>query len=297
MMSIVRAPDFIYELANPALQALAPGKRLLGRRFADVWAEVADPLVEILQNVIKTGRTFRREDAPYSIQRGPGTGMVRVYVTYSCIPIPGPDGSPDRVLTLASETTGAVRFREDQSLLSTIMTGTSDAVYAKDAQGRYLVFNPAAERFTGKAAAEVLGHDDTVLFPPATAAAVMERDRRILEAGKATTVEEVLTTSDGRRITFLSTKGPLLDAAGRTNGMFGIARDITARRDSEKALRDSEEKHRRLFKNMAQGVIYHKPDGRDQLRQSRSGTHSRACLLYTSPSPRDRQKYRMPSSA
>ena len=27
------------------------------------------------------------------------------------------------------------------------------------------------------------------------------------------------------------------------------------------------------------------------------GTHSYACLLYTSPSPRDRQKSRMPSSA
>ena len=28
-----------------------------------------------------------------------------------------------------------------------------------------------------------------------------------------------------------------------------------------------------------------------------SGIHARSCLLYTSPSPRDRQKSRMPSSA
>ncbi len=58
MISIVRAPDFVYEVVNPAFQSLAPGKQFLGRRFADVWAEVPDPLVEILQNVIKTGRTL-----------------------------------------------------------------------------------------------------------------------------------------------------------------------------------------------------------------------------------------------
>ena len=34
-------------------------------------------------------------------------------------------------------------------------------------------------------------------------------------------------------------------------------------------------------------------DTREEARQ----VHARACLLYTSPSPRDRQKSRMPSSA
>jgi hypothetical protein len=58
MISIVRAPDFIYELVNPAFQALAPGKESLGRRFAEVWAEVSEPLVGILQNVINEGETF-----------------------------------------------------------------------------------------------------------------------------------------------------------------------------------------------------------------------------------------------
>ena len=29
-ISVMRAPDFIYELVNPAFQALAPGKQILG---------------------------------------------------------------------------------------------------------------------------------------------------------------------------------------------------------------------------------------------------------------------------
>ena len=32
-------------------------------------------------------------------------------------------------------------------------------------------------------------------------------------------------------------------------------------------------------------------------KQEKATAHSRSCLLYTSPSPRDRQKSRMPSSA
>jgi len=109
MISIVRAPDFIYELVNPAFRALAPGKEFLGRRFADVWAELPGTLVETLKNVIDTGRTFQLEDAPYTIQRGPGLPPELVYVSYSWIPLPGPDGKPDRVLTLAHATTASVR--------------------------------------------------------------------------------------------------------------------------------------------------------------------------------------------
>src|ERR1035441_8675206 len=78
MISIVRAPDFIYELVNPAFQALAPGKEFLGRRFADVWAEISEPLVGVLQNVIDTGRTFQLEDAPYTIERQPRSEERRV---------------------------------------------------------------------------------------------------------------------------------------------------------------------------------------------------------------------------
>ena len=42
-ISVLRAPDFIYELVNPAFQALAPGKQILGRRFSDIWGEAVRP--------------------------------------------------------------------------------------------------------------------------------------------------------------------------------------------------------------------------------------------------------------
>jgi len=124
-----------------------------------------------------------------------------------------------------------------QALLTAIQDATSDCIYAKDMQGRYLLFNRAAERFTGKTAASVLGHDDFFLFPPAEAAAIMEGDRRTIDRGCSATYEEVMTSADGIITTFLSTKGPMVDAKGTPCGLYGVSRDITARKRAEEALR------------------------------------------------------------
>lgn len=51
-------------------------------------------------------------------------------------------------------------------MLLAITEGTSDAVFVKDLQGRYVMFNRAASRIVGKPATEVLGKDDAALFPP-----------------------------------------------------------------------------------------------------------------------------------
>lgn len=42
-----------------------------------------------------------------------------------------------------------------------------------------------------------------------------------------------MTNAAGKKLTYLSTKGPLRDAKGDTIGLFGVARDITARKQHE----------------------------------------------------------------
>ena len=123
-------------------------------------------------------------------------------------------------------------------LLAMIADNSTDAIFAKDLEGRYLVFNRECARVVGKAAEQVLGSDDTVLFPPAQAALIRDNDRRVLADDRINTYEEVLDTVDGRR-NLLATKGPLRDGDGSVVGIFGIARDITERQRAEMALRET----------------------------------------------------------
>ena len=145
-------------------------------------------------------------------------------------------------------------LRRSRALLRSIVDSTPDAVYVKDPQGRYLLFNSAAEAFVGKPAAEVLGKDDTFLFPAEEARLIMAADRGALESALPSTLEESVTTADGGTSTFLTTKGAIVEDDGTVAGLFGIARDITERRRIQDALELSEAKYSTAFRTSPDSV-------------------------------------------
>ena len=124
---------------------------------------------------------------------------------------------------------------EQNAILQAVLDGTTDAIYVKDLQGRYLLINAAGARFLDRPVEEILGQDDRVLFSPETAAAIMAQDRLVLASGQTQTVEDV-GTAGGQTRTYLSTKGPYRDAEGQLIGIFGISHDISDRKRAEKRL-------------------------------------------------------------
>jgi PAS domain S-box-containing protein len=129
--------------------------------------------------------------------------------------------------------TRALKQRQDEalrnaSLLRNIVDSSTDAVFAKDADGRYVLLNAAAERTLGRERGAALGRRDEDLFPAAAASQIRASDLRIMEHGEVVTIDEPLATHGGR-LALLTTKGPLRDADGRVSGVFGIARDVTER--------------------------------------------------------------------
>jgi PAS domain S-box-containing protein len=108
-----------------------------------------------------------------------------------------------------------------------LLDGTTDAVFIKDIDGRYLLANAAVTNFAGKDSSAVLGHDDLTVFPEAVGRAIMQSDRDVIATGGTQTIQEQIRNCDGRVLDFLSTKGPLRDDSGRVVGLFGISRDVT----------------------------------------------------------------------
>ncbi|MBI5900913.1 MAG: PAS domain S-box protein [Rhodocyclales bacterium] len=169
----------------------------------------------------------------------------------------------------------SVRVREIQAerlhtleLFDNLARSSDDVIYVKDAEGRYILFNPAGCRFFGRQESEVLGKDARALLPPAEAEAIMALDRRLRSGNETLTMEERLSAADGPRF-LLSTKGPLHDAEGNVVGTFCVARDITERKQMElelkataTSLRQSLSTAQLLIESSLDAVIGMDQDGR-----------------------------------
>ena len=86
------------------------------------------------------------------------------------------------------------------ALLDSFVNSSSDPMFAKDMQGRYLLFNPEASRLLGVAAGDALGQDDHAIHPPSAAAQLMVNDRKVIEGGRVVRFEERLQTANGTRV-------------------------------------------------------------------------------------------------
>ncbi len=158
------------------------------------------------------------------------------------------------LLEIKRRKTSEETLRQSQSLLYAVSEGTSDAVYVKDSEGRYLLANSATARFFGKPVKDVLGRNDSTWFPAVEAGKIMTGDRRIMESGVTQTHEEVVTIGGGRH-TFLTTKGPVHDIEGKVVGVFGVSHDITKRKQAEEAQKNAERLYRDLFEQANEGLL------------------------------------------
>jgi diguanylate cyclase (GGDEF)-like protein/PAS domain S-box-containing protein len=145
------------------------------------------------------------------------------------------------------------RAEEQRSLLDGVVSGTSDAVFVKDREGRYLLCNQAGARFIGKAVPEILGKSDTDLFDRTSGEQLMAVDKQIMDAGVTQTHEETVTTLDGQQMVFLVTKGAVRGRGGEVCGIFGFSRDITERQKAKTLLRARERQLARVTEGSDQG--------------------------------------------
>ncbi|MBV8083505.1 MAG: PAS domain-containing protein [Chloroflexi bacterium] len=138
------------------------------------------------------------------------------------------DVSP-RVLAEQAAEEAAQRW---QSLVGAL----GDAVIVSDGL-RVLSINRAAEDLFGWTAAEAVG-GVMAFLPDEELEKVRARSRRVLEEGETLEYEGERLTRSGGRVPVLATLSPLRNAEGKTQGIIGVYKDMTAHRQLEQQARD-----------------------------------------------------------
>ena len=135
-----------------------------------------------------------------------------------------------------------IEAKTNRKLLQTIINNALDNIYIKDNNGKYMLINEATEKSMGKSSSIVIGKDDFFVHSEEEAKMIIETDQKVISGGVPVTYEESLTLADGQVHTFETIKCPMFDDHGNPSGLFGIARDITERKQMECSLIKAKEK-------------------------------------------------------
>jgi len=144
--------------------------------------------------------------------------------------------------------------QQSRQLIESIFENSPAVIYVKDLDGRYLMINRRYAEIFGLDRTAVIGRRDHDLFPGGAADAFRAMDKRVAEADRALTEEEVAPQADGAHH-YISVKAPLRDEAGQVYATFGISTDITEQRRVEAALVASEQRNRLIVESALDAVV------------------------------------------
>jgi diguanylate cyclase (GGDEF)-like protein/PAS domain S-box-containing protein len=125
--------------------------------------------------------------------------------------------------------------------------------------GRFLIVNPAFEKFLGRPAAEIIGRTVSEVYPPEDAETILARDQAVL-SGDVGPQFLTLHDSTGALRRFVAHKFPLFDQNGKRFALGSMAMDITDiwhEAETSRAARfETETRFRAVFDHAPIGQIF-----------------------------------------
>lgn len=147
----------------------------------------------------------------------------------------------ERSLALSSEEMQSLYQRQKSSYearLSALFGTIHDLIWLKDTEGVYLACNPMFERYIGAKEAEIVGKTDYDLMAKDRADYARKHDLIAMSQKIPYFNEREAVFADDGHVAWMETiKTPMYDETGKLIGVIGIARDITARKQGEIALK------------------------------------------------------------
>ena len=133
---------------------------------------------------------------------------------------------------------------EITGLLAAIVASSDDAIISKNLDGIITSWNTSAERMFGYTPEEAIGHHITLIIPSERHAEESDILDRLRQGNRVDHFHTVRRRKDGGLLDVSLTISPVRDSSGRVIGASKVARDITAQKRAERALRESEQRFR-----------------------------------------------------
>lgn len=145
------------------------------------------------------------------------------------------------------------RLRESEQRYRSLFVYSLDAIFSLDAEGRFISANPAAERLSGYTQEELKQRHFLELCVPELRDAAKSAFRDAF-CRHCRDIESAVIRRDGTRRDLFITGAPVV-VDGEVVGISCLARDITERKASERALRESEARLKAIVETAIDGII------------------------------------------
>ncbi|KAA5532231.1 PAS domain-containing protein [Taibaiella lutea] len=261
---ILRGPELVYELVNPAYQALLPGRKLLGRPILEALPElVGTPLQDILSDVYHNGKPYEMNELLVPIAEYEGGPTKDRYFSFSYQPWRDQYNKVDGILVIAFDVTGMINVQQQlqqareqaeqqKRVYETITSGTPDLMYVWDLDYRFTYANSALLTMWGKTWDTAIGKGLRDNGYEEWHAAMHEREIDQVRATKQPVRGEVSFPHAvlGKRI-YDYILIPVLNDDGEVEAVAGTTRDVTERKQMEETLAKTSEELQAINEEMA----------------------------------------------
>jgi two-component system cell cycle sensor histidine kinase/response regulator CckA len=167
------------------------------------------------------------------------------------------NGASAQILAVAEDVTDLTRVEADRTRLATAIDQSSESIVITDPAAHIQYVNPAFERLTGYALAEVSGKNPRILQSGMQNREFYEAMWSILTGGETWRGTFVNRARDGRLFEEEASISPVYDADGKLINYVAVKRDVTREREAERERIRESSRYRQIFTEMLTGLAVH----------------------------------------